>query len=190
MALLLGKFLRFLFDGAKTSRINTIPRIIFLYPPKIILRRRARFICKHGVHARRGIRKILAVTRFPGKHPSGRVRIIDLCGDASVVDKSPCLKCRCESSSVRRAKRLRDRFRATCVMRAIYSLQPGPDSSWTRRDATARSPMSSYSNRIFQEQFSITTTVLTKPFPSCKMHEDGFFFFFFSARQPFAATEA
>lgn len=54
-----------------------------------------------------------------------------------------------------------------------------------QREATARSLMPSYSNRIFQEQFSITTTVLTKPFPSCKMHEDGFFFFsFFSTWQP------
>lgn len=56
-------------------------------------------------------------------------------------------------------------------MRAIYSLQ----SAWFKFDTTTPSPRPSYSNRIFQEPFSITTTVLTKPFPHVKCMRTDFF---------------
>lgn len=115
-------------------------------------------------------------TRTSGLDPV-RVHIVDLCDDAGVANKS--LRARARRVRVRKFVRSRrllahagSRPTATLVMRAIYSLQPGPIQ--VRRD-TARSPVPSYSNRIFQEQFSITTTVLTKPFPSCKMHEHGSF---------------
>lgn len=56
-----------------------------------------------------------------------------------------------------------------------------------RHDATTPSPRPSYSNRIFQEPFSITTTVLTKPFPHVKcMRTDSFFFLSLSSL-PFRA---
>jgi len=101
--------------------------------------------------------------------------IIDLCDNAGVVDKSLY---RSAGAKVRRPERVAPRpFRAVLVMWVQFIRY---SQARFKFDAIPRSPMSSYSNRIFQEQFSISTTVLTKPFPSCKMHEGESLFFFCS----------
>jgi len=100
-----------------------------------------------------------------------KASIINLCDDAAVIDKSSWREY--ESSPVGPRRLRRDRAGSVRNASNLF-VTTGPDSSSTRHRG---SPVPSYSNRIFQEQFSITTTVLTKPFPSYKMHEDGSFFF-------------
>lgn len=107
---------------------------------------------------------------------------MDLCDDAGVaqINRRTEVRVRKFVRSVERPSGWRDARNASDLF-----VTTGPGSSSTRRRG---SPVSSYSNCIFQEQFSITTTVLTKPFPSCKMHEDESFpfsllFFFGEAKK-------
>lgn len=143
--------------------------------------RHVQFVCKRSVHVhqRQGDSRYPRANGFPligiltGSRTKSFVcvcvcvyaRIIDLYDDDDYEDAGVSYKsssysvwCGCESSSVRSSERLRAVLRRstpTLVMRAIYSLQSGPRFKFERD--TAPSPVPSYSNRIFQEQFSITT---------------------------------